>query len=246
MKSFSLIILSYFLISSCNKTQNILTKGDWKQYFITTNNGDTVGKIQRLKFRSDTIFYYKYNPLVIYKIKRDSIEFINAYNDSLRSKCKIIELTDKSIKFEGEDIRKDKNQKDSIVPFILLLEKIESLPDKPFDKVLYNLAKLYDIGSGEILGDGDIYFNFDCRNRNNFFEYDDPYKTEPKIKGIVDRAIGSLPKRETLEKYSRWQNAIMNSYEWETLDYKILMEDYYKESYNNKNYLEVKIWITEK
>jgi uncharacterized protein (DUF2132 family) len=59
----------------------------------------------------------------------------------------------------------------------------------------------------------------------------------------------SLPKKEDLQKYDPMFKALTNSYTWEDLNNKILMECYFnfknttdQYSFNDRDQLEVRIW----
>lgn len=124
-------------------------------------------------------------------------------------------------------------------------KRVPKIKEEVYDKILINLSLLNSEeipifitpNDKSILGDGRVFFNFRI--------YGNSYFIEPKIKGSIDRTLGILPKNETRDKYSRWERSFMNKYEWETLDMRVLMENYHKRSsYNDRSYLQVKIWIT--
>jgi hypothetical protein len=250
MKKVVLIILSLFIIIACNRNKTILTKGEWMQEWLNQYGNSEIDTFRiktRIKFNKNGFIYEnKYSLNGKYIVKGNKIKFVSIVNDTIFLTWNITNANKNMVLLETTQIKKNINGTDSIIKLKMVYKKIEPLPDKPYDKVLYNLGSLYNIGSGELIGGSQIFYTFNCMKGDNYFEYDDSYSVEPKIKGTIDRSIGSLPKEEKLEKYSSWENSIMNEYTWETLDYKLLLEDYYKNTYDDKNYLEVKIWITEK
>lgn len=220
---------------------------------------------------SDSIFI-SYNFMMDDEwISGESVFYINIINDSLFSVNKDICSLDTILKYkeelsvnenhsweEKEEIW-EKRRKihetnpeylyDTIINYIskkcVFYKRTSELNKEVYDKIFINLGYL---NSKEIpisinidddktkLGDGSVMFNFRI--------YGNTYFIEPKIKGSVDRTLGVLPKNETIGKYSRWERSLMNKYEWETLDMKVLMENYYKTDYDDEDYLDVKIWIT--
>jgi hypothetical protein len=195
--------------------------------------------------KNGDIYQDKYSLTSQYRIKKDSFYFVK--KDSIISSFKIVKVNPKKIILETHIKQRTSDNHDTVAIYKIILKYSPPLPSKAYDSVLFKLSSFYNIGSPETLGNGDKFYDFDCKQEINYrYVYDNPYLIEPKIKGCIDRAIGSLPKDETLEKFSTWQNAIMNSYQWETLEFKLLMEDYYKRTSENIPYLKVKIWITEK
>lgn len=239
MRNVIVIFTWLFFLVSCTNKKNFLCEGTWLQdtiFLVGDKRPDSIhlhryftftkgGRIYRDKYTFDSRYKIKGSKFLFLPIQRDTP--VTEWKIDLFRKEKIV------ISYESDKINR------------IILRKTKPLEVIAYDKVLYSLAELYDLGNPDTLGNGDLFFEFYCRNKEDFFTYDNPYKTEPKIKGTIDRAVGALPKNVTLAKYSQWQGCVMNSYEWETLEYKLIVENYFK-TFENRNQLLVKMWITEK
>lgn len=117
------------------------------------------------------------------------------------------------------------------------------------DKIILNLFEnFYPSGESleiDTLGDGTILYKYDLNGTKD----KTIYTLEHQVKYFIDKQMNTLPKEEETEKYSRWEKCLMNTYTWENLNNKILMECYFKIKDTTDNYslndidkLEVKIW----
>lgn len=240
----SIILLSILFVIACSEDKSKYISGDWVQTSVYISKSDSISFNSHLTFhKNGNIMENKYKFWGKYKMKRNKFYFMNG--DSIISTFDITEANEKKFIIEA-NLKMKSNQKDTVVYRKLVFKKTKPYDSKPYDSLLTNLAKQFDFGKPDTSGDGALFISFTPQKYiNNEFTFDDPYKTEPKIKGIFDKTIGALPKREELHKYSPWEKAIFNVYEWETLDYKVTMENYFRNR-NDKSSLYVKIWLIDK
>ena len=250
MKNLFIVIIAIFLFS-CTNENEIIKDSEWIRTSILFESEtiDTVSNNERVKFSKDGyVIVNKYNIRGKYKIDNDLFTFIS--NDTLISSLKIVTLNHDEIILESTETWIKENNG---LKFKSIYKRTIPLPEKPYDEVLYKLASFHEIGKADTLDNGKIFYNYipskyQSKKDNSSFEliYESPHKIEPKIKGVFDKSLGVLPKNETLNKYSTLCNCLINYYEWETLDLIIQMENSFENSYNDKDFLNVKIWITEK
>jgi hypothetical protein len=244
-----LIFLFFILlILSCNNNSSKFTDNEWiERVYFNENKTDSLILNDRIKFfKNGEIIKNKYF-LCDYKYKVTNNKFNIIRSDSICKTYKIIKCTENEIILENRSIIKI-DGKDTLFYILYVLDKTTPLLDKPYDNILYNLCKLYDIGIADTLGDGSIFYNFDASKYESGigFIYDNPFKIEPKIKGVIDKTLKMLPKKENINEYDKWFSCYYRSYEWETLDFILTMKNSFKTSYNDEQYLDIKIWIVEK
>jgi len=249
MKNF-LVLFCVLVLFSCNKNKKIITDGEWLERFVYYNNTaktDSTVNENRYKFyENGDIMGNKYNFLINYKIKGNKFLFMN--HDSVLTSWNITKATSEEFIIESNFKTKYDNR-DTIIYRRLIYKKTTPLPNKPYDSVLYNLFRLVDLGKEESRGDhGIVYISNIYKEDIKEFVNTEPILIEPKIKGCVDKTLKILPKKETIQEFSVFERRMFNYYEWETLEFIIKMENYFyfKDQYNDKEYLKVKIWITEK
>jgi hypothetical protein len=248
MKNLPLFMI-FFLMISCANKKSVFTDGEWIENVIYTNETKTDSIVinDRVKFlKSGEIMENKYR-LGSYEYKVSGEKFYFLKSDTVTATYEIIHASKNKIVIEAH-LPSKYNKRDTILYRQIVYKKTNSLPDKPYDACLYELAKLYDIGKADTLGDGTIFYNFDAKRFTDKYEivYDNPSKSEIKIKGIIDKILGVLPKKEEKDKFSEWCMCLKSSYEWETLDLLIKMENDFKKDYKDKLYLNSRIWITVK
>lgn len=131
-------------------------------------------------------------------------------------------------------------------PFILILV-LTACAGTPREKIISEISKIYQVNEPDTMGDGALIYVFDARCSNkDSIGFANPLKADVQIKGIVDKSLKVLPAKTNIGKFSTWCNCILNIYEWETIETKVLMENSFKKSDEGAYYLECKIWITEK
>lgn len=242
-----LFILVTITLFSCEKKNSVFTDGEWIDRSVIYLKNESIVFSRRIQFlENGDIYENKYHLYAKYRIKGNKFQFLN--HDTVSAVYDIVKATNDEIKLEA-NFNVKVNKKDTVINRKLHFTKTESTGKKPYDPILYNLAKKYDIGKLDTLGTGDIFINFDTQyydEKIGDFVIDNPYQTEPKIKGIIDKSIGSLPKEEKTDQYSSFSHGMYNYYKWETLDYILKMENSFKTNYRNQTYLNVKLWITEK
>lgn len=241
----NIIFLFLLIFLTCCEDNYKQISGDWLQTSIYFTKTDSIRLSNHLTFlENGDIMINKYQFWAKYKKQKNKFHFINS--DTISATYIITQISNDRFEIEGNFNIKTESNNDSTIYRKLVFIKANALEKKPYDSILYNLAKLYDIGNPDTLGNGALFFSFTPQKIiNNEFISENPYKIEPKIKGIVDKTVGELPKREKLNEYSQWQNAIFNLYEWETLEYKITMENYFKNEKDDSK-LYVKIWLIDK
>jgi hypothetical protein len=233
------------ILFSCTDKKSIITKGEWLETLIIIDDvkSDTLYNDIRVKFLDTGIIMKNkyFTEKSTYKIKSNNIHFLN--NDTISVSYKILKITPEEIISENKYFDEDNKE----ITVKLFLKETEPFPDKAYDKILFNLAEICDFGEIDDIRSG-IFLSFSPSKYDDLtgFTYINPYDIEPKIKGAVDRAIGTLPKREKLMSFSQWQRCLYNYYEWETLDLIVKMENYFDNNYKDESYLRVKVWITEK
>lgn len=237
------------VIISCKNNKSKFTNGEWIETIVYSNESktDSFAINDRIKFmKSGEMLVNKYNPSNYkYKIKGDKFYYI--HSDTITATYDIVDCAEDEIILETKSKIKY-NSRDTLIYRLFYYKKTSPSIDKPYDLLLHNMAKLYDIGKADTLGDGTIFYNFSAQKFDieKGFIYDNPYKTEPKIKGVIDKTLGILPKVEKIEKFSEFSRNLYNYYEWETLDFILKMENIFDTSYDKQDYLNIKIWITEK
>jgi len=261
-----LTFISLFTILSCSNEKAIITDGEWLETFIIiTGEGiDTIYKDVRIRFlKNGQILRNNYYPSGKYVIEKNKFHFstIDALStpfsietktgrfhfstDAFSTISTIAIITSNEFILKGDFSEMEEPHK-----FKSIYHKTAPLEEKTYDPILYNLASICDFGEIKTRADGALLLNFrpskfDPDNGN--FVYLDPYIIEPKIKGAIDKALGILPQSETLNKFSQWTKRLLNVYEWETIDLKVIMENHFESSYfEDEDYLYVKLWITEK
>lgn len=254
MKKLLFLILIFALILiSCNKNKKIITNGEWLEsrveYLNSAKTDSFATDTTRYKFCDNgDILENKYNFFTKYKINGDKFSFIN--HDTVTAEYNITKATNDEFIIENHlKIKYDK--RDTVIYRKFVYKKTTPLPHKPYDSVLYNMAKLFNIGKREVLGNNSVFYTFDTYKfePGKDYVYSNPSQIEPKIKGCVDKTLKILPKKETLQEFDSMFGRLVNSYEWETLEFIIKMENAWvfdDKDLKNKSYLKVKIWITEK
>jgi len=241
-------ILTILILISCTNEKSFFVDGEWlykTTIYLNNEKTDSLVSVTRLKFLDNgDIMQNKYSVWSHYKIEGKKFLFIKS--DTITATYDITEASESKIVLEA-NLKFNIENRDTVVYNKLVFTKTNSLPDKAYDAFMYEIAKLYDVGEADTLGDGTILFNFDAKRYNDKFdvEYDNPSKSDIKIKGILDKTLGILPKEEN-EKYSEWCNCIKKIYVWETLDLKVRIENDFKNSTDKDLYLNTRIWITEK
>jgi len=232
-KFFKIILLfaTIFLIS-CNH-RSFFTEGEW---VYISDNGETIS-LEFLKNRVNVNKYYYFSE---YEIKNNKLYFIhyielkNGHIDTTSNIYKVLIVNDSTVRLKN--IFSGKYSNSNILRDTLTLNR-KTINIKEYDIFMSQLAKIHNIGNMKILGDGSIFYNFNS--------YGNPYKSDIKIKGILDKSLGILPKKEE-EKYSEWCNCMKKIYIWENLSLKVLIENDFRSNDTDDTYLNTRIWITEK
>ncbi len=241
-------VLIVFIMFSCTDKKSYFLDGEWiyKTIYLNENKTDSLVPGFRVKFLDNgEIIKDKYSVWGKYKIEGDKFHFLSS--DTISSTYAMVDVS--SIKLEIENKRKTKLYgRDTILYRKMIFIKTNTLPDKPYDKFLFELAKYYDIDKPDTLGDGSLFFSFDAKRYSDNFQivYDNPYKAENKIKGIMDTSLGLLPQKEKKDEFSEWCKCIQSSYEWENLELVVKMQNDYLKTAQDQLYLNARIWITEK
>lgn len=237
------IFIAIAYLFSCSSHKSFLINNEWiiKTIYFNKTAEDTINVDRRIKFlKNGKVLENKYRLTNRYKVTGNEIHFIDVNTDSITIVYEIFILNDSTVIFEADY--------DSLKYKKLVLTKTTIDNNEPYDFLLFHLAELYDIGRTEILGDSTVFINFNAMNVSPNFEfiYDNPVIANRKIKGIIDRSLKTLPKKEDIEKFSRWCNCITNYYEWETLELIIKMQNNFENNSRNENYLNSRIWISKK
>jgi len=220
MKKLGLIWCISVTIMSCNNSSSII--GIWREVDKPESYS---GYRQILEFASDGTYRLdKYSMISKYNIKGRDI-YLTDENGETYKFFEIQTLINDTLILARHYI-------DTVIYNAITLYRYNYKPYK-FDPVICDLAKEYKCFNPDILGNGTLFFKF----------YDVSLKDEHKLKGIIDRAVGSLPKREKIHEYSRYKRKLFNFYEWETLDYLLKSEMYFD---TDKDEIDVKLWATEK
>lgn len=104
------------------------------------------------------------------------------------------------------------------------------------DNSIKKLKSICDIGQSEVLNDGSIHYSFGTE-----------FSNEIKIKGCFDKGLGILPQKIREHKKSALGDHILNFYEYETLEEKVIVENHFiTASETDSIYIECRIWITKK
>lgn len=243
MKKLILLLISLLVISCDNtdKNKKIITDGEWIEeitVYSKENIKDTSLYKLRIKFCENgemIIDKYKIAPN---KYKIQGNRFLFTKNDIISSTYNIISASINEIILDSINSKND---------IKIIFKKVPSLPVKPYDQILINLNTICDIGTIEKLNDGRLFIMFNpYKYENNSIVYYKPNQIEPQIKGCVDKALKILPKKEVLNEYSEWEHNIYNYYEWETIEFKLTMQNDFIYDKDGKDYLKVRIFITEK
>ena len=247
MRNIILFIIA-LIFFSCNRTNSIFTNGQWileSVIYLNTEKTDSMVTKRRIQFlENGNIMENKYNIWAKYKIDGNKFHFISG--DTISATYNILKSTEEEILIESTFTFKY-NDKDTTVVQRFDFHKTNPISNKAYDDILYNLAKMYNLGEIDTLGNGSKFINFNAEKFiDNEFVYDNPFQVEPKIKGAVDKTLGMLPKKEEIDKLSTLGSKRYNYYEWETLDFIMKMENSFETSYKDKPYLKVRIWIVEK
>ncbi len=249
MKKLIYVILGLVIVSCSNKNSNFLN-GDWiyTVRYLNENLTDSLVVDSRVKFLDNgEILIDKYNLWSKYKIEGSKFFFIS--EDSVSSEYNILEATASKYQIERKESELI-NGEDSVVFYArMVFVKTDPLPDKPYDKLLTEIAKLYNIGVSDTLSDGTLFFSFkasrfDAKNRKLI--YDSPFVADSTIKGAVDKQLGILPSEVVECKYSELLDCIQSSYVWENTELVVKMENNYWGNKQEDQYLDSRIWITAK
>lgn len=120
------------------------------------------------------------------------------------------------------------------------------------NELFFNLLNL--MGSNtfmelDTLGDGTLWctMNVPETDKANIIAI------EKQVKYFMDKQLKSLPKEQEEGKFSQWQRKLGNVYKWEDLNHKVTMENYFgfkdledEYTFNDKDELEIKIWLNVK
>ena len=171
---------------SCHNKKSYFIEGDWiyKTMYLNEDNTDSITIDLRVKFlENGDIMENKYHLWHRYKIQGNKFHFIKS--DTIALTYEIITASNSKIILDTKIPVKEEN-KDTTYYQKLLFIRTDPLPDEPFDEILYELAKHYDIGISDTLGDGTIFYNFNAERYTDDFQviYDNPHKSEHMIKGI--------------------------------------------------------------
>jgi hypothetical protein len=238
MKTIICILSTFCLLISCNVNEKAKLKGTW---FNTT--------IKESKYSKDTV-----NRFIAYTGTKESFVLTSFYDGWLFEKGQIWFLDStrlRQIKFLSN------NRFEIVFP-----DSIKTLLDirinPVYNRVVKNITpnkmifdlynNFYTFGTMlniDTLGDGTIYYDYTLTETNS----KSILELEHLVKYYIDKQMKVLPKEEELEKYSQWEKALMNTYTWEDINSKILMECYFelkdttdKYRLHDNDQLKVKIW----
>lgn len=132
--------------------------------------------------------------------------------------------------------------------FILFVFLIASCKIPVEDRIRKNIAEVCIVEDPEELESGEIFYSFPVRHlgREGYI-FVDKFKAEPLLIHGIEKAVRSVPQKESGLKLSTPEKIAMRSYEWNTLEARVTLECYYPERTDSTgSYLEVKIWIMPK
>ena len=247
MRQLTYVLIAFIMIS-CTDKKSCFLDGEWiyKTIYLNENKTDSLVPDFRIKFLDNgEIIKDKYSVWGKYKIEGDKFHFLAS--DTISATYNIVDVSSTKLELEN----KEKTRIDGIDTILyrkMIFIKTNTLTDKPYDKFLIELAKYYDIDKPDTLGDGTLFYSIDAKRYSDDYQivYDNPYKAETKIKGILDKSLGILPQKEKKDEFSEWCMCIQSSYEWENLELVVKMQNDYLKTTENQIYLNSRIWITEK
>lgn len=125
---------------------------------------------------------------------------------------------------------------------------ISKRPNELFFNLL-NLVGPNNFISIDTMGDGTLFCSMDVAGNDKM----NITAVEKQVKYFMDKQLGSLPQAEEEGKFSRWERTLFNEYKWEDLNHKVTMENYFhfkdledEYTFNDKDELEIKIWLNVK
>lgn len=239
MKKVTIILMAILLLPSCSENKQKKLIGTWG---TTTLKEDWYGKDsilckEYLEFTKTGDVYYLGQPGngkwdFSIKRKRDSLNY-DIYKLISKNEFEI-QLPEETKKFLGI-------KKNSIYTRI----SRDIKPNKLIFDFLNNFLEYGNSLSIDTLGGGTVMYQLDMEET----KAKSTSELGNLVKYFFDKQIGSLPKEDKEGKYSIWEKAIVNIYTWENLETKLLMECYFKNkdltdefTYNDKDYIEIKIW----
>lgn len=242
MKSIISILLIVLFITSCKEDPKKELVGTWKFEGSVINRylKDTTNQISYFQFADSTDVYNLMGILSIDKM------YTKGYNVDWT----FYHMNFDSLKLEYNLISNDKLEvtySDSTKNVYSRIAK-DIRPNKLFFD-LFNTFCQNSYMSLDSLGDGTLWCKFSLYEAGN----KSISAFEKQVKFYVDKHTGSLPKKEKTDEYDRMFNRMVNTYTWEDLTSKILMECSFnyknlKDNYtfNDNDELEVKIWLNVK
>lgn len=235
MKKLLFLILIVFLFS-CSENKNDKLIGTWFN-----------SSIEESKFSKDTV-----NRFIEYTDNKETYNLTSFYDGWLFFKGNSMDsIKNEQINF----ISKDKFEMlftDSYKELIGIKENPiynrvgENIKPNKMMFDLYNNFYLFGtVLDVDTLGDETLWYEYELTETK-----DKTISTlEHQVKYFIDKQMKTLPKEEELEKFSQWERTLVNTYTWENLNIKILMECYFEfkdttdqYSLNDKDQLKVRIW----
>jgi len=239
LKIFLVIVL---VASSCKTDTNKRLAGNWYHEGLEydTFSEDTIWNYRYVEFTDSNTVYFTTGIKRLNKIYTDGYEIDWTYSyvstDSLPIKFNI--MSDNSLALTFPDSTKQ----------LFSRHTSSKRPNELFFNLI-NLVGQNNIMRLDTMGDGTLFCNMDIsgKDKMNITAF------EKQVKYFMDKQLGALPQEEEERKFSRWERTLFNVYKWEDLNHKVKMENYFhfkdlddEYTFNDKDELEIKIWLNVK
>jgi hypothetical protein len=244
MKNLIIIFLSILVLTACQSNKTKIIGKTWKQTSKICMGSDTITSIYLYKILpSGEVF------TLIENSEEEKILFKNIFNiDTLDFKG-IKFISKNEYTFTNEFMKKNRNSLGNGNGLISFYSVRTNEDDFKIPLIIFELFNNFyqknislDISKR---GDGSIFYKIDI-----YEEDKNIYEIEKEIKFFIDKKIKGLPIKSKEYEFSSWSRTMCSIYTWENLEYKLLMENYFhladvsdNYDYNDKDMLEIKIWL---
>jgi len=229
------------IVSSCKTVTNRVT-GNWYyegiQYDLVTE--DSLWNYHYLEFTDSNTVYFLTGIKRLNKIYTDGYKIDWTYSylstDSLPLNFTLV--SDNSLELTYADSTKR----------IFSHYPSSKRPNELFFNLI-NLIGQNNIMRIDTMGDGTLFCNLDIAGNDKL----NITAIEKQVRYFMDKQLKSLPLKQEEGQFSQWERTLFNEYRWEDLTAKVTMENYFhfkdlddEYTFNDKDELEIKIWLNVK
>lgn len=242
----TILILAFGLLISCTEQKDYLTNGEWslESYVVRNETQDTFKHAQKLTYWEDgRVYENDYKLIGKYQVDGKYLLLNDYETDSAISKTEILSNKPSKIILGSENLLQlEKNNEFTYGKGILT--KLGEIKESKYDFLLRALGEFYELGKVDTLGDGTICFGFEAYSYDKNYSkiYEEPNKADKRVKNTINNTLNTNPIK-TDEGNRNWEYFYVKSYEWETMDLNIKLDNRYKKK-SDQDILQPQIWIT--